>query len=101
NFEAGVDIPPGVTLPPLPPEYFALRVSAASDGTPAPRLYTSYTSAAQGTELYALDVDPYELTNVAATRQSEIQQLAPVLNSMKTCAGVGCRFTEAFFNFAP
>src|SRR6266481_1318118 len=86
NFEAGVDVPPGFPLP-LPPEYFALRVSAASDGTPAPRLYASFTSAEQGTELYALDIDPYELANVEATRRSEIQQLAPVLNSMKTCTG--------------
>ena len=98
SYQAGVDAP-GSTYP-LPPEFFGLRVTASSSGMPAPRLYTHFTADAFE-ELYDLTVDAAELSNAAAARQGEIQQLTSVLNAMKTCAGLNCRAIEASFSFTP
>lgn len=94
NFIAGTDAPGSLTFP---GEFFALRVTEDQNHTPTPRLYVNYSDGE--VEFYALDVDLFEL--VSSPRPSEINQLQPVLNAMKTCTGFNCRYIEAFFNFVP
>lgn len=65
-----------------PPTYEALRTR---DG-----LYVEYADGER--EFYDRRVDPHELDNIAGELPAErLEQLSAALQSMRTCAGAGCR----------
>jgi arylsulfatase A-like enzyme len=80
---------------PNPPSYFGLRTDASR-----PRTYVQYQSGIDG-ELYDLDLDRYQLQNLYADpqRQVERDRLNSWLDAMKGCAGLTCYLLESYFTF--
>lgn len=69
------------------PNYSAIRTSRYN--------YVEYDNVAKERELYDLDEDPTELTNIyKSASDTLISDLDARLEALKTCSGLGCRQVE-------
>jgi len=72
------------------PDYHAIR-TAPTDPLPR-RLYVEFLGG--GCALFDMNVDPYQMTNLCASRPAEVATLAARLGALKACAGSTCIAAE-------